>query len=222
MKAMAGWSVLGALTLGVAAMGCVSGTKAVGIAAFRSGCDAKKVKVVQQEGHNLVLDVCGTQEDWRFSALDGWQYIGPSSEQPDADKDGIADGLDACRGEPGVASDEPTRNGCPIADADKDGIADAQDACGNQAGVASADPKKHGCPSDRDGDGVIDAADACPEAPGVASADAKVNGCPPPPPPAVEPKAEEPKAEAAKSDAAKPAPAKGAPKKGPAKKPAKR
>ncbi len=98
----------------------------------------------------------------------------------DRDKDGILDKDDACPDEPGIASDDPKKHGCPLRDRDKDGIADDKDACPDEYGVPSDDPKKHGCPvRDRDQDGIPDDADACPDVKGVATQDPKTNGCPP-------------------------------------------
>jgi outer membrane protein OmpA-like peptidoglycan-associated protein len=101
----------------------------------------------------------------------------------DRDHDGILDDDDACVDEPGVASDDPTKNGCPEPkDRDKDGILDDDDACVDEPGIASDDPKKNGCPKpkDRDEDGILDDDDACIDEPGIASDDPKKNGCPKP------------------------------------------
>ncbi|MBM4359838.1 MAG: OmpA family protein, partial [Deltaproteobacteria bacterium] len=173
----------------------------MGSASFRSGvagrkCEGKDIKVVHQDGHELVLDVCGLHEDWKWSALNGWQYVGPSANQPDqakvdTDGDGIVDASDACPTVKGVASQDPKQHGCPApavppADTDADGIIDAVDACPTVKGEPNADPKKHGCPPpppppppDQDGDGIADASDACPTLVGVASSDPAKNGCPP-------------------------------------------
>jgi outer membrane protein OmpA-like peptidoglycan-associated protein len=78
---------------------------------------------------------------------------------------------------PGVASDDPKKNGCPP-DRDGDGITDDKDACPDTPGVASDDPKKNGCPPDRDNDGIVDSEDACPDVAGVRDPDPKKNGCP--------------------------------------------
>jgi OmpA-OmpF porin, OOP family len=102
----------------------------------------------------------------------------------DRDHDGIYDEDDACPDEPGIHSDDPHKNGCPVPpDRDHDGIPDVDDACPDEPGVASADPKKNGCPlpKDRDGDGIPDDVDACPDVKGVRTDDPKTNGCPPPP-----------------------------------------
>jgi OOP family OmpA-OmpF porin len=109
------------------------------------------------------------------------RQVAPPPEPKDRDGDGILDDADACPDEPGVASDEPERHGCPLPeDRDGDGILDADDACPDEPGVASADPHRHGCPAaeDRDGDGIFDEEDACPDEPGVASADPQKQGCP--------------------------------------------
>jgi outer membrane protein OmpA-like peptidoglycan-associated protein len=66
----------------------------------------------------------------------------------DQDNDGIPDVLDACPTVPGVPSEDPNLNGCPIPplDTDGDGIPDAQDACPLVFGPASPDPALNGCP----------------------------------------------------------------------------
>jgi OOP family OmpA-OmpF porin len=99
----------------------------------------------------------------------------------DRDEDGVHDDEDACPDVPGVRTDNPKTNGCPLPDRDKDGIPDVQDACPDVPGVKSDDPKKNGCPPDRDGDGIIDSEDACPDVPGIHTSDPKTNGCPLPP-----------------------------------------
>jgi outer membrane protein OmpA-like peptidoglycan-associated protein len=103
-------------------------------------------------------------------------------QKRDRDHDGIPDDVDACPDVPGVHSDDPTKNGCPLpGDRDQDGIPDDVDACPDVPGVHSDDPKKNGCPipKDRDGDGIPDAEDACPDVKGVRTDDPKTNGCPP-------------------------------------------
>ncbi|MCU0690932.1 MAG: OmpA family protein [Polyangiaceae bacterium] len=102
---------------------------------------------------------------------------------PDMDGDGILDRDDACPTVPGLASDDPSKHGCPPpADRDNDGVPDELDACPDEAGVATADPRTNGCPppKDRDGDGIEDSRDACPDEPGVVNDDPKKNGCPAP------------------------------------------
>jgi outer membrane protein OmpA-like peptidoglycan-associated protein len=98
----------------------------------------------------------------------------------DRDHDGIPDKYDACPDEPGVPSDDPTKNGCPPPppDRDGDGIFDKDDACPDVKGVASSDPTQNGCPPDTDGDGIRDDVDACPNEKGVPDPDPQKNGCP--------------------------------------------
>ena len=98
----------------------------------------------------------------------------------DRDHDGIPDKYDACPDDPGVPSDDPTKNGCPPPppDRDGDGIPDAKDACPDVKGVASNDPLENGCPPDTDGDGIRDDVDACPNEKGVPDTDPQKNGCP--------------------------------------------
>jgi len=100
----------------------------------------------------------------------------------DRDRDGILDTDDACPDEPGVASDDPKKNGCPPpGDRDKDGILDDRDACPDEPGIESEDPEKNGCPRpDSDKDGVFDDEDTCLNTPGIRTSDPATNGCPPP------------------------------------------
>jgi outer membrane protein OmpA-like peptidoglycan-associated protein len=104
------------------------------------------------------------------------------SVRADADGDGVDDKADACPGQAGEKTSDPTTNGCPPqpADRDKDGIVDGEDACVDTAGVKTSNPKTNGCPPDpdADNDGIPDSVDACPNVAGVSSVDAKKNGCP--------------------------------------------
>ena len=106
----------------------------------------------------------------------------PPPEEPDTDGDGILDRQDACPEEPGPASQDPTKNGCPPPpDRDGDTFLDSEDACPDEPGVASEDPQKQGCPiRDADGDGIVDDEDACKDEPGEPNDDPEKNGCPPP------------------------------------------
>jgi outer membrane protein OmpA-like peptidoglycan-associated protein len=81
---------------------------------------------------------------------------------------------------PGVRSDDPEKNGCPLPppDRDEDGIPDAEDACPDLRGVKSDDPTQNGCPPDTDGDGIRDDVDACPHEKGKPDPDPTKNGCP--------------------------------------------
>jgi outer membrane protein OmpA-like peptidoglycan-associated protein len=66
---------------------------------------------------------------------------------PDRDRDTIVDAQDACPDTTGVASADPTKNGCPLPlDRDADGLVDDHDACPDAAGPADPDPKRSGCP----------------------------------------------------------------------------
>jgi outer membrane protein OmpA-like peptidoglycan-associated protein len=98
----------------------------------------------------------------------------------DRDHDGIPDKNDACPDEPGVASEDPAKNGCPPPppDRDGDGIPDKDDACPDVKGVANSDPHENGCPPDTDGDGIRDDVDACPNEKGPGDPDPQKNGCP--------------------------------------------
>ncbi|MBW2454919.1 MAG: thrombospondin type 3 repeat-containing protein [Deltaproteobacteria bacterium] len=178
-------TVLGSLLVPLLAAGCVTPKRAFPVAALRSGCESSNIEVVKHDVHDLVLNVCGTYEDWRWHALNGWEYVGPSAEQPlaaplDGDQDGVPDDVDACPALVGVASLDRTLNGCPPPlDSDSDGVADNQDGCPNVVGIPQPDPMRNGCPTDADGDGVADNQDGCPNVAGVPSDEPKRNGCPP-------------------------------------------
>jgi OmpA-OmpF porin, OOP family len=177
---------LGLLLVGVLA-GCSAPKGAKAQAAAMSGCKPDKIQVVSHKGDDVVLDVCGTHENWSFHAFEGWQYIGPAATQPasieapvDRDGDGVPDGFDACPDLAGPATHDPATNGCPPPpDSDGDAIPDAVDACPDQVGTPHADPKLHGCPApgDSDGDGIADDRDACPQVAGKPSPDPARHGC---------------------------------------------
>jgi OOP family OmpA-OmpF porin len=124
-----------------------------------------------------------------FRAILGLDWS-PAIEKPkavvaDRDGDGVPDSEDACPDVPGIKTDDPKTNGCPMAgpplppDSDHDGVFDMDDACPDTPGIKTDDPKTNGCPGDRDHDGIHDNVDACPDVPGVKTEDPKTNGCPP-------------------------------------------
>ncbi|MEM1030660.1 MAG: OmpA family protein [Myxococcota bacterium] len=124
---------------------------------------------------------------WRALGFVGWSplprvatldEIEPDEGLGDRDDDGIPDELDACPGEAGEPSADPTRDGCPVSDGDGDGVQDADDACPSTPGVPNVDLTKNGCPLDSDEDGIHDGIDACPTVAGVATTDAATHGCP--------------------------------------------
>jgi outer membrane protein OmpA-like peptidoglycan-associated protein len=89
----------------------------------------------------------------------------------DSDKDGIVDRLDKCPNEAGINENK----GCPDVDSDKDGIADRLDKCAKEAEDKDNFQDEDGCPDlDNDGDGFPDATDKCPNNPGIA----ETGGCP--------------------------------------------
>jgi outer membrane protein OmpA-like peptidoglycan-associated protein len=90
-----------------------------------------------------------------------------SCPNADFDGDGVANRIDQCPAEAGLARLE----GCPFRDKDSDGIADADDACPEEAGIAA----RKGCPvRDRDNDGIADLVDDCPNEKGIP----ELKGCP--------------------------------------------
>ena len=108
--------------------------------------------------------------------------LGPSDRgykgEPDEDRDGVPDAVDACPHVVGIKTADPRTNGCPP-DADEDGIDDLEDSCPTVAGIETSDPETNGCPDrDRDKDGVPNDADACPDDRGAPDIDPRRNGCP--------------------------------------------
>ena len=169
----------------VMAFGCVSAQKALPLASSRAGCARTDIEVVRQDGHDVVLRVCGRLENWKWNALGGWEFAGEASSPkvsraPDGDGDGIEDARDACPAQAGPASSlDIHENGCPPPqDSDGDGVSDDIDACATDPGAPSTDQAATGCP-DADADGVVDRVDACRALAGVPSDDATRNGCPP-------------------------------------------
>ncbi len=95
----------------------------------------------------------------------------PVQQVTDSDRDGVADGSDACPNTPRGARVDG--RGCPT-DSDGDGVYDGLDRCpGTPKGVAVDDK---GCPLDSDRDGVPDFRDACPGTPAGVAVDSR--GCP--------------------------------------------
>lgn len=123
----------------------------------------------------------GLSQGWgtpTFFALGSIGYEPRAVSDPDTDKDGIADSVDACPKTAGIASAKPNKHGCPK-DRDGDDVFDTEDACIDVPGERSENPRKNGCPKDTDEDGIVDAKDACPKVPGEANGDPAKNGCPP-------------------------------------------
>lgn len=112
-----------------------------------------------------------------------WVPGDPKAEVPapvpvsDRDGDSISDADDACGFVRGVASKDPTMNGCPL-DSDTDSVPDDVDACPKIPGIHSVDARANGCPQDSDRDGIPDIEDACPREAGKRSSDPNQSGCP--------------------------------------------
>ena len=83
-----------------------------------------------------------------------------SAALTDADRDGVADGQDACSATPAGATVD--MQGCQVyRDTDNDGVIDPRDAC--PATIAGSNIDGRGCTiGDSDGDGVTNTADRCP------------------------------------------------------------
>lgn len=98
----------------------------------------------------------------------------PAKVLPDADGDGVHDGIDQCPGTLGGVEVDET--GCFL-DRDGDGVYDGlgMDKCPGTPRGARVDA--HGCPLDGDGDGVYDGLDRCPGTPSGVEVDG--SGCPP-------------------------------------------
>jgi outer membrane protein OmpA-like peptidoglycan-associated protein len=106
----------------------------------------------------------------------------PKSDEPDADRDGVADNRDACSGT--LAGALVDRDGCQVyRDSDGDGVVDQRDACPATMTAEAVDGR--GCPmaktvapapdGDADADGVLDSRDKCPGTAAGKRADA--TGC---------------------------------------------
>ena len=80
MKYANGWLLsAAACTLLLTSVGCTTAKRAVSAASARSGCPAAKIKIVQEDGRSAVLDVCGSQQQWAFHPLNGYEYDGPAT-----------------------------------------------------------------------------------------------------------------------------------------------
>jgi hypothetical protein len=91
----------------------------------------------------------------------------------DRDNDGVKNKIDACPDTPGVKTDDPKTNGCPL-DADEDGVPDGIDVCPETPAGAIVDIT--GCPLDTDKDGIPDGIDRCANTPPGITVD--IRGCP--------------------------------------------
>jgi outer membrane protein OmpA-like peptidoglycan-associated protein len=104
--------------------------------------------------------------------------VPPGCPPPDADHDGIRDGLDKCVNEAEDKDGFEDADGCPDLDNDKDSLNDSDDGCPLEPEDRDGFKDADGCPEpDNDGDGLLDAADKCPfeaeDEPGVGA-----DGCP--------------------------------------------
>jgi outer membrane protein OmpA-like peptidoglycan-associated protein len=147
----------------------------------RRVCEQRKVRVVLPRPRLRDPALCLPGVRWHSRPA----ATGPGAPAPtppqDTDGDGIPDVSDACPTEPGPASDDPKKNGCPRPkDTDGDGILDVDDACPTEPGPKSDDPKKNGCPppKDTDGDGIPDNVDKCPNEPETFNGYQDEDGCP--------------------------------------------
>lgn len=129
---------------------------------------------VSTEGANQV--VTGTAVDRAGNTASIDVAVSIVLGAPDADQDGIEDGLDTC---PNTPAGQPVdAAGCAASqrDSDDDGVSDAADQCA--ATPVGEAVNGQGCSAsqlDTDGDGVADNADACPGTESGVSVDG--NGC---------------------------------------------
>jgi outer membrane protein OmpA-like peptidoglycan-associated protein len=102
---------------------------------------------------------------------------------PDNDRDGIADGEDACPNDPEDYDGFEDGDGCPDPDNDADGIPDARDLCPEQSEDLDGFQDQDGCPDpDNDGDGIPDGSDRCKLDPEDHDGFEDEDGCPEPGP----------------------------------------
>ena len=100
-------------------------------------------------------------------------------EEPDADRDGVADRFDRCADRPEDKDGFEDADGCPDADNDRDNILDGKDKCAGEPEDADGFADDDGCPDpDNDHDGVFDAQDQCPVKPEIINGNADDDGCP--------------------------------------------
>ncbi|MGQ9652049.1 MAG: MopE-related protein [Phycisphaerae bacterium] len=99
----------------------------------------------------------------------------PPPPPADADKDGVADGQDACPGTPAGAAVDARGCAASQRDTDADGVTDEKDQCAGTPAGTQVDA--NGCPvgQDADGDGVADIADLCANTPAGQAVNA--DGC---------------------------------------------
>lgn len=133
-----------------------------GIANKRDKC-TNTPKSALVDKHGCIIDADKDEIADNLDACPAVFGLARFSGCPDSDKDGVEDRLDRCPNVLGSVKLE----GCP--DSDGDGIEDSRDKCPSKAGIAAFE----GCP-DTDGDGVEDAIDQCLMVKGLA----KFEGCP--------------------------------------------
>ena len=91
-----------------------------------------------------------------------WRAMGVAPTK-DADKDGLADGVDECPNEAEDIDKFEDEDGCPDNDNDNDGYVDISDECPDDAEDLDNYADSDGCPDlDNDGDMILDTVDVCP------------------------------------------------------------
>jgi len=138
----------------------------LGLAADFSPVDKGSIAVTQNHDASSA-HYSVNNPDFGFSAVLAYNS---GRKELDADRDGVPDRVDQCRGTPREA--QADRRGCPL-DQDFDGIADYLDKCpGTLQGIPVA---ADGCPVDADKDGISDFQDLCPATPAGLPVDTR--GC---------------------------------------------
>jgi len=102
-----------------------------------------------------------------------------TSEQIDADGDGVMDDADQCADQKEDLDGFEDSDGCPDPDNDGDTIADASDKCPIIAEDPDGFEDTDGCPEeDNDKDGIVDASDRCPTEAETKNGFKDQDGCP--------------------------------------------
>jgi outer membrane protein OmpA-like peptidoglycan-associated protein len=99
----------------------------------------------------------------------------------DADRDGVADRVDRCAGQPEDRDGFEDGDGCPDADNDRDRVEDARDRCPLEPEDGDGFEDDDGCPDpDDDEDGLPDGKDRCPRQAEDRDGFEEEDGCPDP------------------------------------------
>ena len=101
------------------------------------------------------------------------------ANDPDRDRDGILNAVDACPDEPEDLDGFQDADGCPDPDNDADAILDASDTCPLVPEDRDGFQDEDGCPDeDNDQDRILDPVDRCPNEPETINGIEDADGCP--------------------------------------------